>query len=281
MMHFLVYSNKAYEPMVESFLISRQYSGNSEIPLLYYTIGFDSVLDYPNLIKVRWEFDATKPMFEYYRPSIMIDALRFSDSICYMDCDILLGKRFSVASIENRDLDYPLCCIGPLQHVWYYEIFPDGTNLKIDEGNLMRYLGVAERGRYVWSSMISYNPKCVDFIEEWDSILNNPYLKKDIKSYFPFKDETAINVLFWKRGIDNFLPLIFFNTIKFESLQYVEVLDGVSMGSDEFDPLIQKNPAIYEQCADSGSVMFYHGLKIGDELDKAIEWMNENISNCF
>lgn len=39
----ILYSNKGYEGMVDSFLISMKYAQCENIPVLYYTIGFDSI----------------------------------------------------------------------------------------------------------------------------------------------------------------------------------------------------------------------------------------------
>ena len=164
--------------MVESFLISRRYANLEHIPVIYYSIGFDSNVEYPNLIKVRWEFDSTKEFLSlnYYKPDIILDSLKYSNEICYMDSDILLSKRFNIDSLFDSELDYPMCCRGPLEFVWYWIVDGNGTQTKIDEWNLMNYYGVKERtSNYLWSSMMTYTDKCKDFLEEWQSINNNTY----------------------------------------------------------------------------------------------------------
>ena len=74
-MHLVLYSDSGYESMVDSFLISRKYAGVEYLPVIYYSVGFDSVLDYPNLKKIRWNLDEDKPDLTYYKPEILIDAL--------------------------------------------------------------------------------------------------------------------------------------------------------------------------------------------------------------
>lgn len=174
----ILYSDKGYEKMVNFFLISMKYAKCENIPVLYYTIGFDSDLDYPNLTKIRWEIDMNKIDLTYYKPEILLDSLKYSNEVCYMDSDIVLGKRFDINSLFNYDIDYPFCCRGPLEFVWmWYTI--DNNNYRIDEKNLMNYYGVKERtSTYLWASMMSFTEKCKDFLEEWSSILNNPYLLK-------------------------------------------------------------------------------------------------------
>lgn len=285
-MILVLFSDKGYEKMVDSFLISRKYSNNEDITVLYYSVGFDSELDYPNLIKKRWEiWDANNVPdgmlnngilnLAYYKPEILLDALSFSDKVCFMDSDVLLSKRFSIDSVVNNDYDYPLCCRGPVEHVWVWEVFGDGITHVYNEQKLMDYFGVKDRGIYVWSSMISVNEKCRDFLEEWDSIIKNKYLSSKSKYFFPFRDETSLNVLFWKRGNNNTLGLIFFNTIKFESFLKVENLDDFQKHVREYH-IIPTNYDIYETCEDSSAVNFYHGMKPGPELDKTIEWMQKN-----
>lgn len=277
---FLLYSDKGYEKMIESFLISRKYAECENIPVLYYTVGFESTLDYPNLTKVRWEIDSKKINlnFNYYKPEIILDSLNYADEICYMDSDVVLSKRFDINSLFNSDLDYPLCSKGPLEFVWYW--YDDGNGpITIDEKNLMNYYGVKERSNiYLWTSMMTYTEKCMDFLEEWSSINNNPFLLKNHRHYFPFHDETAFNVTYWKRSCDQYLDLIFFNTIEFESFLKIENEDEISQEFMIYDEYVCLDNRIYETCKNSSTVQFYHGLKLGDNLDKVLDWMKSEMS---
>jgi hypothetical protein len=274
----ILYSDKGYEGMVESFLISMKYAQCANIPVLYYTIGFDSELDYTNLTKIRWEVDPNKIEPTYYKPEILLDSLKYSSEICYMDSDIVLGKRFNIDSLFNSYIDYPFCCRGPLEFVWIWYII-DGVSFKIDEGNLMNYYGVKERSStYLWSSMMSFTENSRDFLEEWSSILNNPYLLKRYKDYFPFRDETAFNVTFWKRHCNQILDLVFFNTIKFESFLKVETEDDFSQEIRNYTEYETVDNGIYETCNNSSIVQFYHGLKPGEDLNKVVDWMKSKIN---
>lgn len=274
----ILYSDKGYERMVDSFLISMKYAQCVNIPVLYYTIGFDSELDYPNLTKIRWEIDPNKIDLTYYKPEILLDSLKYSDEICYMDSDIVLGKRFNIDSLFKNDIDYPFCCRGPIEFVWVW-YSQNGENFRIDENNLMNYYGVKERSStYLWASMISFTDKCRDFLEEWSSILNNPYLLKKANHYFPFREETAFNVTFWKRNCNQILDLVFFNTIKFESFLKVETENDFNYKSTNFTDHSTIDYSIYETCNNSTIVQFYHGLKPGEDLNKVIDWMKSEIN---
>ena len=274
----ILYSDKGYEGMVDSFLISMKYAKCENIPVLYYTIGFDSDLDYPNLKKIKWESDPKKIDLTYYKPEILLDTLKYSNEVCYMDSDIVLGKRFNIDSLFNNNLDYPVCCRGPLEFVWAWHSRGDG-NFVVDEWNLMNYYGVKERSStYLWASMMTFTEKCRDFLEEWSSILNNPYLLKDAKHYFPFREETAFNVTFWKRGCNRILDLVFFNTVKFESFLKVETEDDFNQEIRNYTGFATIDLGIYETCDNSSIVQFYHGLKPGEDLNKVIDWMKSEIN---
>lgn len=256
---------------------SMKYAKCENIPVLYYTVGFNSDLNYNNLNKIRIEIDPKKPDLTYYKPDILLDSLNYSDEICYMDSDILLGKRFNIDSLFDKNLDYPLCCKGPLTNVWIWYEYEDGRKLIVDETNLMNYFGITDRSsEYIWASMITINKKCIDFLEEWSSIINNTYLLKYKNHYFPFREETAFNITFWKRKCNKVLDLIFFNTIEFESFLKVETNDLFNQKIENYTNFKTIDYKIYETCYGSNMVQFYHGFKPGEEINKVLEWMKNN-----
>lgn len=271
-MHFVLYSDKNYEFMVDSFIKSTIYA-KLELPILYYTIGFESSLEYPNLTKVYFEPIPDKINLNYYKPNILKDSLKYVDTACFMDSDIVVSKRFSREIFENKDLDYPLSCLGPEQYP--YVFWTNGeTSISYDDTNLRDYFNIGNRTMgYLWSCQISYNKNCEDFIDEWLSICDNKYLlnKGKIlgdKEYFPFSDETAFNVTLWKRNINHHLGYRFLNTGKFETFEMVESSNDIQ--NRYFDNL-------YGLVEDSNLISFYHGFKDTEELNKVLDWMSQNI----
>lgn len=277
-MYFVLYSNKKYEYMVEAFIASRKYAGTEDVNVVFYTVGYDSDLEYPNLIKKRWDPLIERENFQFYKPHIMLQSLEFDSDMIYFDCDILLGKRFVPDTFLNLG-DYPLACAGPLEFVSYWEKYPDGQIIEYDERMLKEYYSVQERTTYyLWTSMLSYGPACRDFLQEWCSIVDNSYFHRDglIKYYMPFGDETPFNVLMWKRKCQNYLPRHFVNTTMVETLKKVELDDNYQYSEEAPYGNFNPNPSIYERCDSSSLVQFYHGMKDKDEIIKTLSWMMVN-----
>ena len=151
-MKFLLYSDKNYESLIERFLISRKYAGLENIPVIYYSVGFTSNLNYNNLEIRPWEVDNLYPKFNFYKPSIILDALKYDEHICYMDSDVLLSKNFDKDSVINEDYDFPLASSGPQEYPYVWILLPNGETLVRNETTLMKYFGVEKRTcDYVWS----------------------------------------------------------------------------------------------------------------------------------
>ena len=270
-MHFVLYTDKNYEHMVKSFIESCIYAGLNE-QILYYTLGFESDLDYPNLTKIRFELLPHKLNLVYYKPDILKDSLKYIDTACFFDSDILMSKRFKVEDFENKNLDFPLSCLAPEQYP--YVFWTNGVDtIPFDDGKIREYFNVPLRTMgYVYSCQISYNKSCEDFIDEWLSVCDNKYLLNKGKilgdrEYFPFYDETPYNLVLWKRNIQNNLGHRFLNTAKFETFLHVESNDDIT------DTYLDN---LYGLVKDSSEISFYHGFKDKEEIQKVLDWMSQN-----
>jgi hypothetical protein len=274
-MYLVLYCNKAYEHMLLSFLASRSYAGAEEHTVVFYSVGYDSDIDFPNLIKRRWDPVIVHENFQLYKPHIMLQSLEFGVDMLYFDTDILLGKRFDPSTFVNTN-DYPLACIGPLEYVNYWIKDDEGNIIWYTERALMDYFSVSERTTfYLWTSMLSYGPACREFLQEWCSIVDNSYFHRDgmTRYYMPFGDETPFNVLIWKRGCTQQLPRHFINTISYEIIVSVETEDDLKFSQEIEYGVVTPDPAVYVKCDDSSIVQFYHGLKDPVDILKVVSWM--------
>lgn len=133
----------------------------------------------------------------------------------------------------------------------------------VDHTRIMDYFGIKKQTMmYVSSCFLSFNPSCADILLEWKSIAENEYLLSRRSFYFPFQDETPINVLLWKKEVSQNFGRIFVNTLNSETAIEVESRDTI------FREKIFGNPNQF--CDNSGKVQFYHGIKEPLELEKLL-----------
>ena len=267
-MNFVFYSDEKYEYQVKNLLRSIPYGGMAGSNFYYYTIGFESSIQYPNLNLIPCDKSKTLERFEFYKPGICLDSLKRAEgNFIFVDTDIILSKRFKNIPF-NYMLDHPVFCRGPIDYPNTYWADSEGTTV-FDENKLMRYLGVPQRTmNYIMSCFFTYNNLCTDFLEEWESICENRYLQRNQQSYFPFTDETIANVLLWKRNSTISYDRGFVNTHKFSTFKMCEESNYIK------DILIDDN--MYEQCKDSSRVYFYHGTKDESENTKILKYIDEN-----
>ncbi|NBP56871.1 hypothetical protein EBU71_10155 [bacterium] len=299
----LIMSNKSYEPvsknLVESIIINSGY----KIPIIYYTIGFESELDYPNLICNYFEpVEAYGNDFYFYKPNILYHALEnFGGNFLFLDSDILIGRRFNIEFFQN-DGDYPL--LTTISQEYPIIVGPNWMNTKIynpdlkyigsdgierlavevdmdghvtgspgsiiyNEAALMCLFGVKKRSmRYVGTCLISYGPNCEDFLLEWKSLVENPWIRRRGKEYLPFHEETAINIILWRRQATRNWDSIFVNTGRYDVVERVELDDNIH---NQY--IIDDG---YTWCRDSKEVFFYHGFKTGPESQKVLHLLRQN-----
>jgi hypothetical protein len=267
-MNIVLYSDKNYEYQVYNLIKSLKYAGVFDYKIYYYNIGFKSGIEDPNVFNIPWEPNKDACRFEFYKPSICIDALnRAGGDFYFMDTDIMVSKRFSKFP-SNYELKFPGFCEGPIE---YPSTFWENENERIifDEVLFMQYLGVPARtNSYVMSCFFTFNNLCLDFLEEWESFCLNKYLLKRSQSLFPFSDETIANVLLWKRNISFNYGRRFINTHKFSTFKMCEENENI------FNCYIDEN--MYERCDDSSRIFFYHGTKVHEENEKILNFIDEN-----
>lgn len=267
-MNLVVLSDKNYEYQVINLLKSLKYCNRDCYRVYYYTVGFNSSIDYKNLVKVPWPKIPYLPKFDFYKPSICLDVLKKTEGqFLYVDTDIIFSKRFSDFKIKTG-LDHPCYVEGPIEYPYTFWTDNNITE-KYNERKLMDYYGVPDRTMtYVMACLFSFDIDSKDFLEEWQSVCENQYLLKNHISVFPFTDETAANVLLWKRKKMDRYNRIFVNTHKFSTFKICEESENIK------NTLIDNN--IYEQCEDSSRVYFYHGTKDPVENVKILNYIDEN-----
>jgi hypothetical protein len=272
-MKIVFYSDKNYEYQAKVLIESIIINGKSQIDMIYYTIGFNSELTYPNLIKKYITIDDKKPKFEYYKPTIILDSIdSFGGDILFLDTDIIVGRRFDLNKLKHN-FTFPLLSSGNWDYPFICK-YEDGEYKNVcDETNLMQYFGIKNRTmNYVYTCIISINDKCRDFILEWQSICDNQFLLDNRSYFFPFPDETPMNIILWRRNISNSLGRVYLNTLEFEPLKYIEENDNV-IGDNNINMGILGSDLM--RCENSSDIMFYHGIKDINELGEVVKYLKK------
>jgi hypothetical protein len=113
---------------------------------------------------------------------------------------------------------------------------------------------------YVLTCLVSFSKKCRDFLEEWNSVVSNKWILSKGFEYLPFWEETAANIILWRRKVKENYGRIFVNTLFADVVHHVESNENIK------DINIFGNENQY--CQDSSKIQFYHGIKSKEELEK-------------
>jgi hypothetical protein len=132
----LVYTDSGYEYQAKALIESLNETGNSGIQVIYYTVGFNSDIEFPNLIKKRWEINNKHKRFPFYKPEICLDAIySFGGNILFLDSDIIISKRFN-PDFFLHDFDYPMLSVGNWDlPFFFYRVPPEKEFPKFSIGD--------------------------------------------------------------------------------------------------------------------------------------------------
>lgn len=278
-MVLFLYTNAKCEYQATRCLLSLEPYLPQDMKIVYFTIGFESNFKMKNLETVHVLQNDSYPSFHYYKSELSLKVLDMYPKEKYFfftDTDILFSPRIDFEKLKC-DETYPLGVFGPHEYPFlWHQPSPDAEKIILNEVPLMKYLNVPERTiRYQWSCFFSFNQECRDYLEEYTSLCQNTYLCKRAQTYFPIVDETAFNVLLWKRNATKSLGFIWVNTSTLEVIKQVEENEikdkqvGMHVSNDGVD---------WEYIHDSKQVMFYHGAKISEEIDRNLKYLLE-VSN--
>ena len=126
------------------------------------------------------------------------------------------------------------------------------------------------RSHYSVSSVMLYNDKCKQFFREYDWVNSFAYDMdlEDIKLYYPFSDETTINVLLWKYGFKKRIQRSQMN------------IDDLSNVKEYYESNYDKEKEItgyvrVPSKTERNKILFFHGAK--GELSNSILELQKNL----
>lgn len=267
-----LFSDKNYEYQAHACLKSFEHKVTDDIKIVYFTIGFDSDINTKNLIKIRIPINPVYPKFMYYKPELALKLMEMfpeESAFLFTDVDILFTHRIDFKQYVN-DYEYPLAIYLTYEFPFKYKR-ENNEIIYFNEEKLMKYFNVEKRSmRYQGSGFFTFNRRCTDFLKEWASICKNEYLLEQEEIYFPFPDETAMNICLWKRNATQSLGHIFVNTLKFETIKLIEEnkFNETFLGNN-----IDDYGSDTEYVHESEKVMFYHGIRDTVELEQSLNYL--------
>lgn len=262
-----------------------------------YTVNFSYKTDSEDITNIPYKFDeiendmsflgnkndvTNKNMFKsvFLKSKIVLhtlDEINLSEAI-YIDSDIVpTGSISLLFEFFDKIDDYPLI----QQSVYEYQInYGRGNpfhNGGFDETNILEYplmnlhhIPMKNRSHYSVSSVMLYNDKCKQFFREYDWVNSFAYDMdlEDIKLYYPFSDETTINVLLWKYGFKKRIQRSQMN------------IDDLSNVKEYYESNYDKEKEItgyvrVPSKTERNKILFFHGAK--GELSNSILELQKNL----
>lgn len=273
-MIIFLYTDEKYEYQAINAIKSLQGKIDNDVKIVYYTIGFTSKFEFPNLYKIQYPVKSEYSRFNYYKPELSLFTMYLfpNEDYIFTDTDVIFSRKFDANKLKH-DNPYPLASFGPHEYPFLWTWNPEQGKIIYDEVKLMEYFNVKERSqRYVWSCFYSFNSKCKDFFEEVNSICHNQYLlnqENGIK-YFAFADEGPFNICLWKRKATQNLGFAFVNTHLAETVQKVEetVITDTRLAN-----AVDELGVHWEYIHDSSNTILYHGLKDNTQMIEALKYV--------
>lgn len=278
-MNIVILSDIKYKEYADLYIegIQRFLKRNDKI--IYFTIGFKYNHTRKNVITHQIHLIKKYPSIHFYKPLVFLLSLKYypSDYYFHSDIDLVFSSRFNLNKFKF-DEEYPVGTFGPFEFPFKWKSYNHNPDFFIifDEKFLMKKLGVdSPSQRYVCAGIIAFNKKCENFIKEWhDTISNDLYLKYR-NDYFPYPEETALNVLLWKYKVDKNLGFCYLNTINKNNIRFCEnnflnnhYFGGINNFGEDF-----------EWVSDTKNLISYHGMKDKFLIKDIMKILNRNRNN--
>jgi autotransporter strand-loop-strand O-heptosyltransferase len=265
---FVLYATEAYYDIVTACVNS--ITAFSQYPVFVYMLNSDKKV--PRATTIRWNCNIdpieynTKDQFYInrtddriyniliQRPLIVIDCLKYADTVMYVDSD-------SVATpIVDRVFNYSVSEYPLFTSSIYDQMFLNGKgDLEKPICNLLNI----QRGKYIQTGYFLANLDCLPFLEEWANLCTNQMIISDFKLYAPFHEETLANAILWKNEYNESLPLIYTNA----SLDVLENIDKYEYDKEHWE---------WFKLPKKDDLFFYHGEKRPDIMYKMISRLKGN-----
>jgi len=234
---YVLYATENYFDIVK--MACKSLRTFSNLPIFVYLLDSELKVDIENTTTINWKSNFTgvddtnkSSTSNYYidrssqkiyelliqRPLVVKDALEnYSEVVAYVDSDSIATQYCNrIFDMYNPKLDYPYFAEGIYEYLHING--RGGAETREDMSTTLEHpacelFGANQyiRQKYRQTGYFVAGPKTIDFLEEWSWMCNHPKVLKDFQHYAAYHEETIANVLLWKYGHLDGLPLIYTN----------------------------------------------------------------------
>ena len=275
---YVLYADDSYYDLVDA--CCRSIRNFSDYPIYVYMLNSSQKVNVENVITKRWDCDVIhlKKRNDYIkredkqiykllieRPKIVLDALKYAETVAYIDTDSIASKYVNnIFDYFDTNSTYPYFTAS----VYDYLIINGRggaasrdemhTTLEYDVCELFGVDQKESRFDYRQTGYFVCNQKSIWFLQEWAWMCSHPRILEDNAKYAPFNEESVMNVLRWKYRLDKGLPLVYINGLR-KGLEF--------RGTEYFMAEWIRVPKF------ENDLLFYHGEKDIDKINKFIKYL--------
>ena len=233
---YVLYATENYFDIVS--MAAKSIRTFSKLPIFVYLLDSDLKVDVENTTTINWTSNLSKitnnesSLENHYidrssqkiyelliqRPLIVKDALEnYSDVVAYVDSDSIATQYCDrIFDMYDSNLDYPYFAEGIYEYLHING--RGGADTREDMSTTLEHpacelFGANQyiRQKYRQTGYFVAGPNTIDFLDEWSWMCNHPKVLKNFQHYAAYHEETIANVLLWKYGHLDGLPLIYTN----------------------------------------------------------------------
>jgi autotransporter strand-loop-strand O-heptosyltransferase len=233
---YVLYATENYFDIVS--MAAKSIRTFSKLPIFVYLLDSDLKVDVENTTTINWTSNLSKitnnesSLQNHYidrssqkiyelliqRPLIVKDALEnYSDVVAYVDSDSIATQYCDrIFDMYDSNLDYPYFAEGIYEYLHING--RGGADTREDMSTTLEHpacelFGANQyiRQKYRQTGYFVAGPNTIDFLDEWSWMCSHPKVMKNFQHYAAYHEETIANVLLWKYGHLDGLPLIYTN----------------------------------------------------------------------
>jgi len=272
---FVLYADESYYDLAE--ICCRSLKMFSKYPVYVYMLNSNKKVE--GATTIRWDCDVKhlvkrndyiqrddKNIYRLLieRPKIILDALKYVDTVVYADTDSLASPYVdNIFDFYTSKENYPFFTAGVQDFLMVngrggaesmdtlYTTLEHATCVlfNIDQKNRQNY---RQSGYFICGQNSKW------FLEEWYWMCTHPKILEDNANFCPFNEETIMNVLRWKYNFHDGLPSIYINGLQ-KDLEF--------KGYEYHLQTWVKVPARKE------NLLFYHGEKNIKKLREFLKFL--------